>query len=221
MAIDLKEWEDSQPKREVKLETNSDYIYEIIDTNNEKSIKIHKYIGNKKELNVPSEINGLKITNIGEYAFVNCGKIQAEEDYCSGTVFDFANTPHTSITKIEIPNTVTTIDRFAFYQCADLSEIKIPNSVTKAGQHLFTECNSLTNIVLPCSIDALAFSMFFDCKNLKTVKLENGIKTLDIWVFAHCENLSEIEIPESVGFISWGAFWDCKSLSDEFRKSII
>ena len=45
-----------------------------------------------------------------------------------------------------IPNSVTTIEDFAFYKCNNLTSVTIPNSVISIGDRAFDDCNSLTDV---------------------------------------------------------------------------
>ncbi len=49
-----------------------------------------------------------------------------------------------SLTSITIPNSVTSIERYAFYGCSSLTSITIPNGVTSIGHYAFYGCSSLT-----------------------------------------------------------------------------
>ena len=45
-----------------------------------------------------------------------------------------------------IPNSVTSIDSYAFNNCTTLTSIVIPNSVISIGSSAFHNCTSLTSI---------------------------------------------------------------------------
>ena len=51
-----------------------------------------------------------------------------------------------SLTNIEIPNSVTTIGNNAFSRCEGLKVVTIPDSVTSIGHSVFKYCPKLTTI---------------------------------------------------------------------------
>ena len=51
-----------------------------------------------------------------------------------------------TFTSIEIPDTITTIEQFAFQNCNNLTSITIPKSVTSLESYAFSGCNSLTGV---------------------------------------------------------------------------
>ena len=68
-----------------------------------------------------------------------------------------------------IPNSVTTIDDYAFYDCDDLTSIVIPNSVTEIGFGAFESCTGLTSIVIPNSVTSIGDGAFCNCWRLTDV----------------------------------------------------
>ena len=82
---------------------------------------ITKYIGSETEVVIPSEINGVKVTSIGDWTF------------------GYSNNLMRSIT---IPNSVTSIGNYAFAGCSSLTSITISNSVTSIGGHSFSSVNT-------------------------------------------------------------------------------
>ena len=71
-----------------------------------------------------------------------------------------------SLTSITIPDTVTSIDNCAFFGCSSLKSITIPDSVTSIGGSAFEDCTSLTSITIPDSVTNIGDYAFFDCYNL-------------------------------------------------------
>ena len=76
-------------------------------------------------------------------------------NYCSksGVLFDKNQTkliqyPMGKQGAYVIPNSVTSIENFAFYCCHKLTSITIPNSVTSIGNDAFYACSSLTSVTI-------------------------------------------------------------------------
>lgn len=100
---------------------------------------------------IPAQWNGLPVTSIHSYAF----------DNCSG------------VTKIILPDSIKTIENFAFFSCGML-EISIPASVSTIGA-----------------------SAFYGCKALKKLPLPEGLKTISRQLFTY-SGVQAVYIPASV-----------------------
>lgn len=68
----------------------------------------------------------------------------------------------TSLTSINIPDSVTSIGYAAFYKCDSLTSINIPDCVTSIGKLAFYECKSLTCINIPQSVSNMEGNPFVD-----------------------------------------------------------
>ena len=56
-----------------------------------------------------------------------------------------------SLTSVTIPNSVTSIGDFSFFDSSGLTNVTIPNSVTNIGDYAFV-CHSLTSVTIPSSV---------------------------------------------------------------------
>lgn len=72
----------------------------------------------------------------------------------------------TSLTSVNIPETVTEIGGSAFYNCKVLPEIKLHANLEKIGSWCFGRCTILPQIVIPRSVTNIARSAFSSCANL-------------------------------------------------------
>ncbi|MBQ3805582.1 MAG: leucine-rich repeat domain-containing protein [Prevotella sp.] len=116
------------------------------------------------------------VTSIGESAFYNCSGlekviVQNIKNWCSIKFGNYYANPlyyahhlysdeNTEITKLVIPDDVTSIGNYAFYGCSGLTSVTIPNSVTSIGEMAFYDCSGLEKVIVPnfdikkwCSID--------------------------------------------------------------------
>ena len=103
------------------------------------------------ELTIPSSVS-----SIGTNAFRNWSleKIMVEEgnpyydsrEDCNGIIRTENNELILGCQNTHIPNSVTSIGRYAFQGCRGLTELTIPNSVTSIGLLAFNACTSLLSV---------------------------------------------------------------------------
>lgn len=121
-----------------------------------------------------------------------------------------------------IPNTVTTIERYAFMGCENLTSIIIPNSVTTIESETFFGCSGLTSITIPSSVSSIG-SHLFACCNLAQIVVEQGnthydsrencnaiINSETNALIVGCKNTI---IPNTVTKIASSAFYACDGLT--------
>jgi len=107
--------------------TSGDWQYTI--SNGEATIT--GYTGSGGAVAIPSDVDGVPVKKVGnEWP----------------PIFGY---PNTSVTSINIPNSVTSIGDYAFLGCASLTSVNIPNSVTSIGSSAFENCTSLTSVTIP------------------------------------------------------------------------
>lgn len=83
-------------------------------------------------------------------------------DNCNAIIETASNTLVSGCKNTVIPNTVTAIYG-AFVGISTLTNIEIPNSVTFIGHGAFLECTGLTNIVIPNSVTQIGIETFLEC----------------------------------------------------------
>ena len=75
------------------------------------------------------------------------------------------------VTKLTIPEGVTSIRDYAFYNCSSLTSIIIPEGMTSIGSSAFYYCTSLTAINIPEGVTSIGDYAFEYCSILKSVKI--------------------------------------------------
>ena len=112
-----------------------------------------------------------------------------------------------------IPDSVTRIGNYAFYNCTSLTSVTIPDSVTSIGERAFYGCTSLTSIIIPDSVTSIGDSTFSDCSGLTSVTIGNGVTSIGNWAFCGCSGLKSVTIGNSVTSIGGSAFSSCTGLT--------
>ena len=163
---------------------------------------------------IPSEINGVAVTSIGDDAFYGCDSLATITIPNSVTsIGAWAFSGCTSLTSIAIPDSVTSIGVRAFYSCTSLTSIAIPGSVTSIESYTFCSCTSLTSIAIPDSILSIGDYAFAYCHNLESATVPGGLVSIGQRIFSHCEKLSDVTLSDALTVIGNGMFVDCTSLT--------
>ena len=137
------------------------------------------------------------VTSIGEAAFYLCR----------------------SLTSVTIPESITSIENYAFANCinltafygkfasvdnrclvvdgaltsfapAGLTEYTIPDGVTSIGECAFAYCNSLTSVTIPESVTSIEYFAFLFCTSLTSVTIPESITSIENYAFANCISLT-------------------------------
>ena len=192
---------------------------------NNGAIIITGYTGPGGAVTIPSEINNLPVTSIGDSAFHGTGltSVTIPNSVTGIGVGAFAGTPLTSVT---IPNGVTGIGNDAFFVCSSLTNVTIPDSVTSIGEMAFAGCISLTGITVNAGNPAYASvaGVLFNGSQTSllqyppntvgpTYVIPGGVTNIGEWAFYYSSALTSVVIPDSVTGIGDEAFGDCSSLT--------
>ena len=120
---------------------------------------------------------------------------------------------------MEIPNSVTSIEGYAFNNCTGLTSVTI-NSNAIASK-TYTSSSSMKDIfgkqvnqyVLGDSVKSIGGSAFSGCTGLTSIEIPNSVTRIGYEAFSYCRGLTSIEIPNSVTSIGSSAFYGCTGLT--------
>ena len=132
---------------------------------------------------------------------------------------DYAFYNCSSLTSITLPDSVTSIGDYAFRECRSLTSITIPDSVTSIGKYAFYNCSSLTIITIPDSVTSIGSDAFEFCRSLTSITIPDGVTAIPDYAFFFCNSLTSITIPDSVTSIGKYAFYGCSSLQDIYYST--
>ena len=151
---------------------------------------------------IPSSLISIEGMNMFASTAISEIKVDAENAYFSsqdGVLFDKEKTTlikypcKKADTTYTMPDSVTTIEIYAFYNCFDLVSVNVSNNLTTIGHSAFVNCLSLGSIDLP-----------------------EGVTSIGKWAFSSCWSLASVTIPSSVKTIGEGAFRGAETLETVF-----
>ncbi|MBQ9112308.1 MAG: leucine-rich repeat protein [Clostridia bacterium] len=148
----------------------------------------------KRELDImriPSRMSGMTVVAIGEGAF---------ED-----------TSSESVTEIIVPDTVTSIGKNAFANCAGVS-ITVEGSVTSLGDGAFKGCDVLMSITLGEGLTSVPYEAFSGCTALEAIRIPESVTVICENAFEECEALSSVMLHSTAAVIEDAAFRFCEAL---------
>ena len=94
-------------------------------------------------------------------------------------------------TEYSIPETVTTIDGYAFYYNLNLQSVTIPDNVTEIGEYAFKYCGSMTSASIGKGVRVIPVGMFENNARLKTVSIGAGVQEIGYNAFK-CPSLETV-----------------------------
>lgn len=188
-----------------------------------------KYNGKDENIEIPPFTSGIawhafeenpyvkqvKINNgnsqIGEYAFKNCGGLEAVGFPANEISIGRGAFEGSSLSSAIVKGKAKVIGDRAFADCKKLEWIVFGAGIGVPGQFLFEGCDNLKLIDVKWNMIAVNCRSFAKCA-VKEVRLPHGLEIIGDYAFEDCVNLEAINIPDSVVYIGEGAFKNCRSL---------
>ena len=97
----------------------------------------------------------------------------------------------------------------------------IPKSVKSIGKNAFYECHSLTNINISDSVTSIEGWAFFGCKSLTSINIPYSVTSIGDSAFNGCNSMTIINIPNTVTSIGEDAFRGCENLNPQIKDDIV
>lgn len=177
---------------------NSAFAY----VNHGDSIEITGFDNSVSDVVIPSEIEGLPVTAISVGAF-----------YLS------------TITSIEVPDSVTSIGEMAFLGCTSLKSVKLSTGVAKIDKNAFGSCSALQEVQVAkdnpnfSSLDGVLYSKAQDtlviypaAKTDAAYTIPSGVTSVAMYAFSENPYLETLTIPNSLIKVGDSTFFNCKNL---------
>ena len=191
-----------------------------------------------------TENNGIEILSINgkQYLFGYVGTEAVLDLTALGftAVFPAALMGNKTVTEIKLPEALTEIGYYAFFECSSLTKLSFGESsqLTTIGDAAFEACRALSNLTLPGDLESIGYRAFVGCEALAELAIpasvteigdtafaacillakltfaeESHLATIGSQAFFACEKLSEVSLPASLTQIGDRAFVGCAALS--------
>ncbi|MDE6579457.1 MAG: leucine-rich repeat domain-containing protein, partial [Ruminiclostridium sp.] len=108
------------------------------------------YNGTDREITIPSEIEGKRVTAI-------CSRLE-------GSMFKrFFTAEEPQTVSVTVPEGVTELRRRCFGNCKILKQVTLPSTLERIGEDAFSYCPNLTEVNIPKSVKWIGDSAFKEC----------------------------------------------------------
>ena len=91
---------------------------------------------------------------------------------------------------VEIPDSATEIEGWAFGDCIRVAKVIIPSSVTQIGQGAFSGCSSLAAVNIPDSVTWIGRAAFYRCTSLVSMTIPDSVTEIEGGAFDSCPQLT-------------------------------
>jgi len=141
--------------------------------------------------------------------FEMCGSLSQVELNNSGVIGTSAFSYCSSLETIIIPEGITEIQEYAFYESGGLKEITIPSTVTRIGELAFVNCTGLEKAIL-YNGGEICRGAFSGCSSLKDVQFLGKLERVGDHAFAYGPQMEMVVLPESIKELGNGVFYYSK-----------
>ena len=164
--------------RERNIEEAGDFDYEIY----EGRTIITKYNGKASNVEIPAEVEGVPVCEIGFYCF--------EANY--------------QLESVTLPESVDIIGEGAFMDCGSLSQINIPANLKEVQRGAFVGCVSIPEMTLPATVTRVQEEAFTACEGMTSLTIMNPDLAYESWGLEDLPNLI-VYAPEGSSSAAWAS----------------
>ena len=147
---------------------------------------------------VPSEVNGTKVTAIDSGAFSNKEYKSIKLPATVTEIGSYAFSDCGNLVSVELPGGLTELGYGAFSNCVKLEKVLLGDKIKNIYGYTFSGCISLKTIKLPDELREIGEGAFSSCHKLTGVKLGDKVKEIGERAFFSNYKMTSIVIPASV-----------------------
>ena len=128
------------------------------------------------------------------------------------TIGKYAFRGNKTAKRIVMSDSVKIVDRFAFAHCVNLEEIVFSRNLEVIGENAFLKCQRINELDFPNSLKTIGKGAFGRCNSLRKLNFPPQLKKINDLCFYSCRNLNRVVISDSIEAVGNAAFSECYSL---------
>ena len=140
------------------------------------------------------------LTSLGYHAFASCDSLYNITLPASLTKIGYAPFDASGLVTVEFEQGTTKICESTCSSARKLKYVNIPDSVTIIEKGAFSSCSGLEEIIIPGSVKTVSSGVFDNCYGLKTVIMLYGVEE-ELGAFSWADSIEKITYPESMKVI--------------------
>ena len=133
------------------------------------------YEGTPTSVEFPAEVNGVKITKVGDNLFSGCESLKS----------------------VTIPEGYEVIGANAFNGCTYLQSVRM-GTVRTVGMNAFRGCSRLSGVDLGKALETVEEGAFYSCTDLGKIELPETARSIGKDAFYGCGGLTGVTLPEGL-----------------------
>lgn len=126
----------------------------------------------------------------------------------------FKNIIERTVTEIKADDLagIRWIGNRAFMNCDYLTKVTLPNTITSLGGSAFNSCDKLVEVNLPASVDTIEADAFYECVALEELAIPDNVSWVGAYALGACRNLKRVMWTAKGCSLVNGCFSGCTSL---------
>lgn len=103
--------------------------------------------------------------------------------------------------RIEVPDSVLTIGKNAFFYCCSLTSVKLGNGIQEIPTECFMNAEALRHIIIPPNVKKIGARAFNEARCLAYITFSEGLEEIGYSAFCRT-SLEELHLPASIKYIA-------------------
>lgn len=126
-----------------------------------------------------------------------------------------------SIEKLILPDSVSTIENDSLTSLPNLTELELPENLIIVGNNVFKDISKLTSLNIKSQVIEIGDNSFCELSSLTSINIPDSLNIVGRYSLSGAKNITKLVFPYKLNYLKEHAFSDWTSLTEvEFNSSI-